>query len=299
MPHSKILVVGSLAFDVIFSIPHDFRQSIPLQEGRIRSFNATYLANQKQEYPGGTAGNIALWLAQKEQPCSIFSAWGRDLLPKGYHEKLTLAEINLRGSEGEFTAHCYSVSDPLHQQLVIWQPNHYDFNQQQHLADFYEIQELKNFEYAVFSAGTPNSILMHMQEFKAQNDTAVVIFDPGQVTPFFTPEEFNACTELCDIIIGNDIEGSHFDTFKPNHWPDHVQRIITLGERGARYHKDGEWHYVDPVPVKEIVETTGAGDAFRAGLVLGLKQGKSLEAALKMGAELGAECVQIPAGQPV
>ena len=299
MSQSPILVVGSLAFDVIFSIPHDFRQSIPLEDGRIRSFNASYLANEKQEYPGGTGGNIALWLETLNEPCSLFSAWGRDLLPKGYHEKLTLAEVDLRGSEGEFTACCYSVSDPLHQQMIIWQPNHYDFNKEQSLTDFYEKEELENFAYAVFAAGTPDSILKHMQEFKNINRTATVIFDPGQVSPFFTADQFKGCVDVCDIAVGNDIESDHFENYMKGDWPEAVQRIITLGERGARYWRNDEWHYVDPVLVDNIVETTGAGDAFRAGLISGLKKNAPLEQCIALGCEMGAKCVQMPAGQPV
>jgi hypothetical protein len=69
---AKVLVVGSLAFDVIFSIPHDFRQSIPLEDGRIRNFNASFVADGKKEFPGGTAGNIAYWLGTQHVSSAVF-----------------------------------------------------------------------------------------------------------------------------------------------------------------------------------------------------------------------------------
>lgn len=299
MSEPKILVVGSLAFDIIFSIPTDFRQSIPLEEGRIRNFNATYLADKKQEFPGGTAGNIALWLQEERLKCSVFSAWGRDLLPKGYHEKLVNANVDLRGTEGEFTACCYAVSDPLHQQLIIWQPNSYSCNETQNLSDFYEISELEAFDYVIFAAGSPVSTKRHMAEFRQYNQTATVLFDPGQMTPFFMTEDFKACVELSNFVLGNDIEGQHFDTYMADGWPDKIERIITLGDRGARYWAEDEWHYVDPVEVEPVVETTGAGDAFRAGLLAGLVQNKNLAEAVAEGSKLGAQCVQLPAGQPL
>lgn len=299
MSQTQTLVVGSLAFDVIFSIPHDFRQSVPIEEGQIRNFNATYVANGKQEYPGGTAGNIACWLKELGENCSVFSAWGEDLETKGYHSKLTYGGTDLRGSEGEFTAHCYSVSDPLHQQLVIWQPNHYEINKTQSLLAHYSEVEIKHFNYAVFAAGTPDSILKHMTEFRTHNARATVVFDPGQVSPFFSPEEFKACVNLATIVVGNDIEEGHFNGYMQDDWPETVQRIVTLGDRGARYWENEAWVMVDPVSVKNVVETTGAGDAFRAGLITGLKNGEPLAAAIEKASKAGAACVQLPAGQPL
>lgn len=299
MPHPQILVVGSLAFDVIFSIPHDFRQSVPLQDGEIRSFNATYVANEKNEHPGGTAGNIAVWLGTQNVPCSVFSAWGQDLETKGYAARLQKSGAELRGAVGEHTAACYSVSDPLHQQLVIWQPNHYEHNKTQNLLDHYSAAELAHFKYAIFSAGTPDSIRKHLTEFRQHNSAALVIFDPGQVTPIFTAEDFKACVELSDMVVGNDIEAQHFEGFMQGDWPESVQRVITLGDRGWRHHQTGIWEAGSAVKVESVVETTGAGDAFRAGLLAGLSSGQRLSESLALGAKLGAECVGLPAGQPV
>lgn len=170
----KILVYGSLAFDVIFSIPHDFRQSIPLENGKIRNFNATYNANQKQEFPGGTAGNIAFWLGQQNQNSVVFSAWGKDFSQKNYRQKLEKLGVSFYGAEGDFTAHAYLVSDPLHQQLIIWQPNAYELNETQNLADYFSSNDLESVEYAIFSPGTPDSMLKHLQEFRTTNKSAKI-----------------------------------------------------------------------------------------------------------------------------
>lgn len=299
MENKSVLVVGSLAFDVMFSIPGDFRQSIKLKEGQIDHFNATYVANGKSQYPGGTAGNIAAWMGHENNQVSVFSAWGKDLDDEGYETTLKKLGHDLRGSVGDYTAHCYNVSDPEHQQLVIWQPNHYEANQAQSLNDFYSHEELSVFEIVIFSAGTPESILKHMLEFRAVNEAAKIMFDPGQVSPFFSAEAFAECVALADIVIGNKAEAEHFEGYMNDSWPTTITKIITLGAQGVEFHApEQEAITMAATKVDKVLETTGAGDAFRAGLIGGLLEGLSLEKSLASALSLGAQSVQLPAPQP-
>ncbi|MCK5461192.1 hypothetical protein KAI58_04370 [Candidatus Gracilibacteria bacterium] len=290
----KILVYGSLAFDVIFSIPEDFRTSIPLENGKIRNFNATYIANEKQEFRGGTAGNIAFWLGKESIKSSIFSAWGKDFNQKGYREKLEDLGIKIKGFEGEFSAHAYIVSDPLHQQLVIWQPNAYEQNETQNLSDQFSDEDLEGFEYAIFSPGTPSSLLKHMKEFRKKNKTAIIFFDPGQVAPFFEAENFQKCCILSDVLVGNDIEFQHFNNYGI---PKNMMLLETLGGRGVRFIQENKEVFFSAEKVEKVVETTGAGDAFRAGVLASLLQKKSWEESIRNGIKLGAKCVKLPSGQ--
>ncbi len=290
----SVLVVGSIAFDIIFSIEHDFRQSIPVENGEIRNFNAVFMANEKTEFPGGTAGNIAYWLGQKYVRSSIFSAVGKDFDDKGYRTRLQNFGAEVRGTIGSFSAHAYMISDPLHQQIIIWQPNAYIENKAQQLADFYSPVELGAFEIAIFAAGTPDSIEAHMREFKKANPQAKIIFDPGQITHTFEKAGFQKCCDLSDIIVGNDIE---FSFFRKMGLPKDITTIETFGAKGVTITENNIETKVTAVKAEKVVETTGAGDAFRAGLISGLLHGLSLPEAAAIGAELGAECVALPSGQ--
>lgn len=303
--HPKILAVGSLAFDIIFSIPGDFRKSIPLTNGKIRNFNATYVANEKKEFPGGTAGNIAFWLGQEKTPSTVFSAWGKDLSQKGYEQKLKKLGAKLVGPEGTHTAHAYIVSDSLHQQLIIWQPNAYEKAATSSLKRTFSKTELTNFKYAIFSAGTPSSIEKHLKEFRETNKDAIVIFDPGQVSQFFTKEGFKKCCELANVLVGNDIEFQYFAT---HGIPKNIITIETLGSKGADIKIANKTIHVPAKKVSKVVETTGAGDAFRAGLLSSLAKtithktdsplnATALKKAVQKGVLLGAECVKIPSAQ--
>ncbi len=289
-----VLVVGSIAFDIIFSIEHDFRQSIPVEDGEIRNFNAVFMANEKTEYPGGTGGNIAWWLGQKYVRSSVFSAVGKDFETKGYRHRLHDCGAETRGDIGTFSAHAYMISDPLHQQIIIWQPNTYLQNKTQKLLEYYSPAELQSFEIGIFAAGTPDSIAKHMAEFRAVNPQATILFDPGQITHIFDAGGFKQCAELADIIVGNNIEFTYFREFG---LPEDIIQIQTFGAEGIEITANGNTQRVPAVETEKVVETTGAGDAFRAGLMSGLLQKLTMAEAVQLGAELGAECVAMPSGQ--
>lgn len=288
----NILVSGSVAFDVIFSVPHDFRQAIPLEDGEIRTFNASYTASRKNEYEGGTAGNIAFWLGMEGVSSTVFSAWGRDFAQKGYRHKLERLGVKLIGKEGDHTAHAYIISDPLHQQLTIWQPNDYEEIDQLDLMGYIDPSE---YGLAIFAAGSPTSISSQLLAFRRFNREAIVIFDPGQVTHCFRQEEFAECVAASDVIIGNNIEYRHFQEFG---LAPKILQIETLGRDGAVVRQNGEIQLrVPAVRVDDVINTTGAGDAFRAGFIAELAAGGSIEKAVERGVVFGAKCVKVASGQ--
>jgi sugar/nucleoside kinase (ribokinase family) len=71
--------------------------------------------------------------------------------------------------------------------------------------------------------------------------------------------------------------------------------VVKLGERGALY-ADGTRRYLaEPPPVK-VVDTTGAGDCFNAGVIAGLLGGLDLPAAVALGCAVGAASTRAPGG---
>lgn len=295
MPSQKnILISGAVAFDTIFSVTSDFRDQMRVKDGAVDHFNAMYIAGDKQEYHGGTGGNISFWLGRSGASHHLFSAWGQDFEQKGYAAKLREMGAEIRGTVRDYTAHAYMISDPHHQQLQIWQSNAYAANEEHFLTDFYSPQELAAFDLALFCTGTARSILAQMETLRAHNPEVFIIFDPGQQTPLFSREQMQACVALADATVANHIEWSYIpaDIFDAAHI-----RICTRGAQGVDIRGGGIALDLPAQSVTSVVETTGAGDAFRGGLLSGLARGMNWEDAAKLGTAAGAHCVQLPSGQ--
>ena len=67
--------------------------------------------------------------------------------------------------------------------------------------------------------------------------------------------------------------------------------IVTLGSRGAVYAQPGVEAGFCPAIETEVVDTTGAGDAFFAGVAMGLTYGKTLEESCRIGTRLAASVI--------
>jgi sugar/nucleoside kinase (ribokinase family) len=74
--------------------------------------------------------------------------------------------------------------------------------------------------------------------------------------------------------------------------------VVTRSEEGALATRGGQRADVPAEPIRELVDTTGAGDLFAAGFLLGQARGKSLEQSLRLGAICAAEVIQHYGARP-
>lgn len=96
--------------------------------------------------------------------------------------------------------------------------------------------------------------------------------------------------ELADPLIVNETEEAQVSATPRS-------LVVTLGAAGARYRDaDGEGHI--PAPSVDVVDTTGAGDAFAGALAAALVTGASLQDAVRAGVLAGSEAVQYLGAQP-
>ena len=74
--------------------------------------------------------------------------------------------------------------------------------------------------------------------------------------------------------------------------------VVTRHEHGALAIRGGERVDVPAEPIRELVDTTGAGDLFAAGFLAGEARGLGLEASLRLGAICAAEVIQHYGARP-
>ena len=289
----SVLISGSLAFDYIMGFPGVFKDSMPLEQAH--AFNMSLIVNSLQKSWGGTAGNSAYAMKMLGGEPLLASALGKDGdLYRQYLEKMGIPTDYIYQDLDSMTASAYIITDQDDSQITTF------FGGSQVVAPLPEDLLQRPFDTILISPSSKATMLAHSQ--LASNRDLQVVFDPGQQISLFTRTELCQLISEADIIIGNDYEivmllrNSGLSREKIL---EQVSLLVTtLGKEGVRVQAaDGQQIEVPACKVKACVDPTGAGDSFRAGFLLGLAQGKSLQDAAAMGNVAAAFCVEVQGTQ--
>ncbi len=303
----RALVVGSVAFDMIFGIHGKIQDEILVEKnGKLGRQNLMFTAKTREHFWGGTGGNIAYGLGLLKARPFLFSLAGKDFDGSGFGPHLIKAGVDSRLviNEKSWTAIFYGMSDELGQQIGVYQPNAYEDIDKLPLSQTLSKKDFSQIGVAIFSAGTGKSIYRHMKELREKlGGKVIIIFDPGQVVSVFYDKKLLEKTlKLADIFIGNEIEFKQLESILGYSCAKLLHKVLraviqTKGEKGSFIYERNRTTYVKAIKAKKIIETTGAGDAYRAGLMYGLLKGLDLSASCRIGAKLGAKNVETIGGQ--
>ncbi|MDP3481299.1 MAG: carbohydrate kinase family protein [Desulfoprunum sp.] len=285
----KIIVSGSLAYDRIMNFPEYFSDHI--LPDKIHVLNVCFQVDGVTENYGGTAGNIAYALTLMGERPLISATIGSD--NHKYFEWLAKNDIAIAGIKvipQELTAGAYITTDKADNQITGFNPGAMKYSSD---LDFATLDP--NETLFLVSPGN----LADMINYPRLCRTAGIpyIFDPGQALPVLQAEDLLSAITGAKILIVNDYE---FDLIldktglkKEELLGRAETTIITLGESGSMlYGTDGE-KKIPVCPAKKVLDPTGAGDAYRGGLISGLINGKDLAASALLGsacASFAVEC---------
>ena len=315
------LVVGSVAFDLIFGIHGKIQDEILVDKnGKLGRQNLMFTAKRREHFWGGTGGNIAYGLGLLKKKPVLFSLAGKDFEGSGFGPHLKKAGVDLRvvTNKKSWTAVFYGMSDELGQQIGVYQPNAYEKIDMLSFSKTLTQKDFSQIGVAIFSAGTGKSIYKHIKELRDScGKDVTVIFDPGQViSVFYNKALLEKTLALADIFIGNEVECKQLQIIL-GYTHDKLFRkglraiIETLGEKGSiiyeyptvassadrRYLQRLKTTIIKPTKAKKVVEATGAGDAYRAGMISKLLEGKTLKEACEFGSQIAARSVAFRGGQ--
>jgi adenosine kinase len=142
-------------------------------------------------------------------------------------------------------------------------------------------------------------MLQHAAEFAANG--IPFIFDPGQAMPLFSGEEFRAFIDKASYVAVNSYEASLLSERTGWSEADIARRvqayIVTHGAAGSVIHADGETHEIPAAEPSEVVDPTGCGDAYRAGLIFGILRGLDWPTVGRVASLLGALKIAHPGTQ--
>jgi adenosine kinase len=284
----KILVSGSLAYDRIMDFPEKFSDHI--LPDKIHILNVCFLVNGLKEQFGGTAGNISYNLALLGERPLILATAGKDF--DNYGKWLTSLDLSLDGIrciDDEFTAGAYITTDKADNQITGFNPG-----AMKHPCS-YAIDGLEPHDtLAIIAPGNLDDMMSLSKAYMARS--IPYIFDPGQQIPVLKSESLIKMLSGSRLFISNDYELEMIMRSTGLNKYDLLEKtqaiVTTLGERGSVVCAAEGETIIPAARASGVADPTGAGDAFRAGLIKGMLMGKTIVDAARMGAVSSSFSVQ-------
>jgi len=286
------LICGSLAYDTIMVFKDRFKHHILPEQ--IHILNVAFLVPDMRREYGGCAGNIAYNLKLLDGAPLIMAAVGDDAgLYLTRLKQLGLAATHVRQVPDTYTAQAFITTDLDDNQITAFHPGAMNFSHQN------QIGAARNVTLGIVAPDGRDGMLQHAREFRELN--IPFIFDPGQGLPMFDGPELLDFVKLADYCTVNDYEAKLL-TERTGKSLEELARevkalIVTLGSNGSRIYADGAVLDIPVVPAHEVLDPTGCGDAYRAGLLYGIARGWGWEKTGRLAALMGSIKIAHRGGQ--
>jgi adenosine kinase len=264
-----VVCTGSIAFDYILSFKGRFQDHILPDKTHI--LNLSFLVDNLKKRRGGVAGNYAYNLALLGYPSAVLATAGSDAIEyRAWLEKLGIECRGLRLMEEEISATGFTTTDLDDNQITGY------YGGAMNLAGRLGLDDtVPNPEAVIIGPNAPEAMLRLVHECRERHVRWV--FDPAHQLPHLSGEDLIDGARGAWVLIGNDYElemiqhrtGLTMDELKG------LAEIVvtTLGRQGSRIDAGAQSYKIPAAPARVESDPTGAGDAYRAGLVAGLLRG--------------------------
>jgi adenosine kinase len=286
------LVCGSIAYDTIMVFRDQFKSRILPEQVHI--LNVSFLVPEMRREFGGCAGNIAYSLKLLGDDPLIMATVGDDAGP--YLERLDrlgLSRAHVKRVEGNYTAQAFIITDLDGNQINAFHPGAMNFSHHNRIADAPDVT------LAIVAPDGREGMLHHAENLAAAQ--IPFIFDPGQQLPMFSGDEVLRFLNLARYACFNDYETKLACERTGRSVDELAERlealIITRGAEGSRIYVDGHHIDIPCVPSQAVVDPTGCGDAYRAGLLYGIARNWPWERTGRLAAVMGSLKVASRGGQ--
>ena len=261
----RTLICGSIAYDTIMVFRDYFKNHI--LPDQIHILNVSFLVPDLRREFGGCAGNIAYSLKMLGGDPLIMATVGDDYQPYAYRmDKLRLSRAHVRQVPDAFTAQAFITTDLDDNQITAFHPGAMNFSHQNHIS------EARDVGLGIVAPDGREGMLQHAREFHEAG--IPFIFDPGQGLPMFNGEELMNFIKHADYVAANDYEAKLLQerTGKSIEELSGLVKalVVTQGAQGSLVVLNGKPEIIPAVKPAQLVDPTGCGDAYRAGLLYGI-----------------------------
>ncbi len=286
-----VLVTGSLAFDQIMDFPGFFKDHI-LPE-KIHMISISFLVSDFRKQHGGCSGNIAYTLGLLGERPRILATAGSDFAD--YRARLVRKGVDVgdvRVVDDEVTATCFITTDKADNQITGFYVGAMKRARDLSLADAVRARQPA---LGVVAPDDPEAMMRHCEE--ARRVGLPVVFDPSFQVIAMDGDALAEAARGAKAVIVNDYELAVFQE-KTGLGLDGLLElagfwVVTYGEEGSVVHlPGGEQVKIPAAKAAEVVDPTGAGDAYRGGFVAGLMRGADLAVCGRMGSVAAVYAVE-------
>jgi len=291
MTHAT-LICGSLAFDKIMQYHGRFAET--LLADQLHRVNVSFLVPTLRTEYGGCAANIAYNLKLLGGDPLIMATLGQD--GADYLARLRNFGIETRAIKtiaDAYTAQCFVTADQDNNQINAFHPGAMQFSHENKVADQGDLR------VAIIAPDGRDGMLQHARDCAAEK--VPFMFDPGQQLPMFNGEELLTFIEQATYLAANDYEFEMVMDRTGLTLEQIAARldalVVTRGEKGSEIYAGGERYDIPAVTAAAVVDPTGCGDAYRAGLLYGIAQGYDWNTTGRLASLLGSIKIAHQGGQ--
>jgi adenosine kinase len=283
-PAKTALICGSVAYDTILVFPDRFQTHI--LPDKLHTLNVSFLVPEMRREFGGCAANIAYGLKLLGDQGIAMATAGHDFAP--YRERMVsqgLPVAHIRLVEDTFTAQAFITTDLGNNQITAFHPGAMQFAHLNKVSD-----AGTGIALGIVAPDGRQAMIEHAAQFHAAS--IPFIFDPGQGMPMFGGDELKAFIRQARWLTLNDYEWSMLQQKTGLTAADVAAQvdalIVTMGAEGSMIYTGGKTLRIPSAKPKAVIDPTGCGDAYRAGLIHGLLHGSDWETIGRTASLMGA-----------
>ena len=278
------LICGSVAYDTILVFPDRFQTHI--LPDKLHTLNVSFLVPEMRREFGGCAANIAYGLRLLGDKGIAMATAGHDFAP--YRDRMVsqgLSVQHIRTVDDTFTAQAFITTDLDNNQITAFHPG---AMQLAHLNKITDAAE--GITLGIVAPDGRQGMIEHAAQFHAAS--IPFIFDPGQGMPMFGGDELKTFIRQARWLALNDYEWGMLQQktgLTAAEVASQVEAlIVTLGSEGSIIYTGGRTLRIPCAKPKAVIDPTGCGDAYRAGLIHGLLHGLDWETIGRTASLMGA-----------
>ena len=277
------LICGSIAFDSIMVFHGRFKEHI--LPDKVHILNVAFLVPQMRREFGGTAGNIAYSLKLLGGDPLPMATVGADAAAYVQRfDALGIPRRHLREVAEAFTAQAFITTDLDDNQITAFHPGAMSHS---HLN---AVPADGSVRLGIVAPDGRDGMIQHARQFAEHG--IPFIFDPGQGLPMFDAAELDTFLSHATYAVFNDYEAQLVAEKTGRSIATLAKKvgalIVTRGGQGSEIHLDGRVLNIPVARTRRLVDPTGCGDAYRAGLLYGLANGLDWETTGRLAAVMGA-----------